>query len=154
MARETERERVRMFLGTYEHTVDEKGRVIMPARFRSRLEEGAVMVFWFEECLAVFPRQEFDKLMAKMEALPEGSRERRQMARVLFGNAGEAVPDRQGRLTIPPRLRQMAGLDREVVVVGVMNRVEIWDRERWEESMRGGIERLEQSGEKLAEFGF
>ncbi|MGQ9704389.1 MAG: division/cell wall cluster transcriptional repressor MraZ, partial [Actinomycetota bacterium] len=93
-------------------------------------------------------------LMAKMEALPEGSRERRQMARVLFGNAGEAIPDRQGRLTIPLRLRQMAGLDREVVVVGVMNRVEIWNRERWEESMRGGIEKLEQSGERLAEFGF
>lgn len=143
-----------MFLGTHEHSIDDKGRVIMPSRFRSKLEEGAVMVFWFEECVAVFPRGEFEKLTAKVEALPEGSRERRLMARVLFGNAYEAVPDRQGRLTIPPRLRQLAGLNREVVAVGVMNRVEIWDRERWEESMRGGIEKLEQSAEKLAEIGF
>ncbi len=143
-----------MFLGTHEHNLDDKGRIILPARFRSKLEEGAIMVFWFEECVAVFPREEFARLAAKMRSLPEGSKEQRLMLRVLSGNAYEAVPDRQGRLTIPPHLRHLAGLNREVVAVGVMNRVEIWDRARWKETMQGGIERLEQSAEKLAELGF
>ena len=143
-----------MFLGSHEHSLDDKGRIIMPSRFRGKLEEGVVMVLWLEECVAVFPEGEFEKLAERMESLPEGSKEGRLMARILFGHAYEAVPDRQGRLTIPPKLRQLARLEREVVAVGVKNRVEIWDRDRWQESMEGGIERYEQTAEKLSELGF
>jgi len=143
-----------MFLGSHEHALDGKGRIIMPSRFRGKLEEGVVMVLWFEECVAVFPKREFEKLAERVETLPEGSKEGRLMTRILFGHAYEAVPDRQGRLTIPPKLRQLAGLEREVVAVGVKNRVEIWDRARWAESMEGGIERYEQTAEKLSELGF
>lgn len=143
-----------MFLGSHEHSLDDKGRIIMPSRFRAKLEEGVVMVFWLEECVAVFPRSEFEKLAERMESLPEGSSEGRMLARVLFGHAFEAIPDRQGRLTVPPKLRQLAGLEREVVAVGVKNRVELWDRARWEKSMEGGIERYEQTAEKLSELGF
>ncbi len=143
-----------MFLGTHENIIDDKGRIIMPSRFRGELEEGAVMVFWFEQCVAVFTVREFKKMAKKVASLPEGHRERRSLERVVYGNAYEAVPDRQGRLTIPPRLRQLAGLDREVVTTGLMNRIEIWDRERWEERMRGDIVELEQNAERLAEIGF
>jgi MraZ protein len=143
-----------MFLGSHEHSLDDKGRIIMPSRFRGKLEEGVVMVLWLEECVAVFPKGEFEKLAERMESLPEGSKEGRLMARILFGHAYEAVPDRQGRLTIPPKLRQLARLEREVAAVGVKNRVEIWDRDRWQESMEGGIERYEQTAEKLSELGF
>jgi MraZ protein len=143
-----------MFLGSHEHALDDKGRLIMPSRFRAKLEEGVVMVYWLEECVAVFPRSEFEKLAERMEALPEGSKDKRLLDRVLFGHAFEAVPDRQGRLTIPPKLRQLAGLEREVVAAGVKNRVEIWDRERWEQSMEGGIGKYEQTAEKLSEVGF
>jgi transcriptional regulator MraZ len=143
-----------MFLGSHEHSLDDKGRVIMPSRFRGKLEEGVVMVLWLEECVAVFPTGEFEKLAERVESLPQGSKEGRTMTRILFGHAYEAVPDRQGRLTIPPKLRQLAGLEREVVAVGVKNRVEIWDRDRWQKSMEGGIERYEQTAEKLSEYGF
>ncbi|MBC7248175.1 MAG: division/cell wall cluster transcriptional repressor MraZ [Actinobacteria bacterium] len=143
-----------MFLGTHENIIDEKGRVIMPSRFRPELEEGAVMVYWFEECVAVFTLREFKKMAKKVASLPHGQRDRRSLERVVFSNAYEATPDRQGRLTIPPRLRQLAGLNREVVTVGLMNRVEIWDRERWETSMQGGIKSLEETAEKLAWSGF
>lgn len=141
-------------LGSHEHSLDQKGRIILPSRFRGKLEDGVVMVLWFEECVAVFPRQEFEKLAEKMEALPEGNREGRMLARVLFGHAYEASPDRQGRLTIPPRLRELAGLTREVAVVGVKNRVEIWDRTRWRESMSDGIRKYEETGEKVSSLGF
>jgi MraZ protein len=143
-----------MFLGSHEHSIDDKGRVIMPSRFRGKLEDGVVMVLWLEECVAVFPTAEFEKLAEKVEQLPQGSKEGRTMTRILFGHAYEAVPDRQGRLTIPPKLRQLAGLERDVVAVGVRNRVEIWDRGRWQQSMEGGIERYEQTAEKLSEYGF
>lgn len=143
-----------MFLGSHEHSLDDKGRIIMPAKFRRQLEEGVVMVLWLEECLAVFPGSEFEKLAERVAALPQGSKEGRAMTRILFGHAFEAVPDRQGRLTIPLKLRQLAGLERDVVAVGVKNRVEIWDRERWQESMEGGIKRYEQDAEKLSEIGF
>ncbi|OFW59627.1 MAG: division/cell wall cluster transcriptional repressor MraZ [Candidatus Solincola sediminis] len=143
-----------MFLGSHEHSLDDKGRIIMPSKFRRQLEEGVVMVLWLEECLAVFPSGEFEKLAERIEALPQGSKEGRTMTRILFGHAFEAVPDRQGRLTIPPKLRELAGLDREVVAVGVKNRVEIWDRNRWQDSMEGDIEKYEQVAEKLSEIGF
>lgn len=143
-----------MFLGTHENIIDEKGRVIMPSKFRPELEEGMVMVYWFEECVALFTLREFKKVAKKVAALPQGQRDRRSLERVVFSNAYEATPDRQGRVTIPPRLRQLAGLNREVVTVGLMNRVEIWDRERWEASMQGGIKGLEETAEKLAWSGF
>lgn len=143
-----------MFFGSFEHALDDKGRIIMPSRFRARLAEGVVMARWIEQCVAVFPRGEFEKMAERIQALPEGSAEKREFVRVLFGHAFEAVPDRQGRITIPPKLREVAGLDREVEVVGMMNRVEIWDRRRWQESTQGGLERFEQTAEKLSEMGF
>lgn len=143
-----------MFFGSFEHALDDKGRIIMPSRFRSALEEGVVMTRWLEQCVAVYPRSEFKKMAERIQGLPEGNLEKREFTRVLFGLSYEGVPDRQGRLTGPPKLREIAGLDREVEVVGMMNRVEIWDRERWEESTRDGLERFEQTAEKLSELGF
>ncbi len=143
-----------MFFGSFEHSLDDKGRIIMPSRFRGKLEEGVVMARWLEQCVAVFPRSEFEKMAERIQALPEGSAEKREFGRVLFGHAYEAAPDRQGRLNVPPKLREIAGLDRDVEVVGMMNRVEIWDRARWAESTQGGLERFEQTAEKLSELGF
>lgn len=148
------RGKAEMFFGSFEHALDDKGRVIMPSRFRGKLAEGVMMSRWIEQCVAVFPRSEFDKLAERIQALPEGSKDRRDFALIFFGHAFEAELDRQGRITIPPKLREMAGLDREVEVVGMMNRVEIWDRRRWEEATQGGLERFEQTAERLSELGF
>ncbi|MEJ5186947.1 MAG: division/cell wall cluster transcriptional repressor MraZ [Candidatus Geothermincolales bacterium] len=143
-----------MFLGTHEHALDDKGRVIMPSRFRPQLEGGVVMVPWFEDCVAIFPREEFQRVMEKLETFPEGMEEKRFLERVLMGLAYEAVPDRQGRLTIPPRLRQIAGLEREVAIVGLKNRVEIWDRARWEETLAVGWGKSGEMASKIAQLGF
>lgn len=143
-----------MFYGSHEHSLDDKGRIIMPSKFRGKLEEGVILVIWFEECMAIFPRNEFERLSEKIESLPEGNKDKRELTRTLFGHAYEAVPDRQGRLTIPPLLRKLAGLDREVVVTGVKNHVEIWDRDRWQKSLESRIQRYEETAEKLSEFGF
>lgn len=143
-----------MFIGSHAYSLDDKGRIIMPSGFRRELEEGVVMSRWLELCVAVFPRSEFVKMAERIQALPEGSAEKREFGRLLFGSSFEAVPDRQGRLTIPPRLREIGGLDREVQVVGMMNRVEIWDRKRWDEFEKGGQERFEQNATTLSEQGF
>ena len=143
-----------MFFGSFEHALDDKGRIIMPSRFRAKLEEGVVMARWLEKCVAVFPRSEFEKMAERIQALPEGNAEKREFSRVLFGLSYEAIPDRQGRLTIPTKLREVAGLDRDVEVVGMMNRVEVWDRARWADSTQGGLDRFEETAERLSELGF
>lgn len=143
-----------MLIGSHSHSLDDKGRVIMPSSFRRELEEGVVLSRWLEQCVAVFPMGEFSRMTGRIQALPEGSKEKREFARMLLSSAYQAVPDRQGRITVPPKLREFAGLDREVEVVGMMDHVEIWDRERWTEFERGGQERFEQNAGKLSESGF
>ncbi len=143
-----------MLIGSYSHSLDDKGRLIMPSEFRKELEEGVVMVRWLEHCVAIFPRQEFSAMVQRFQALPEGNTDKREFARLLLASAYQAVPDRQGRITIPPKLREIAGLDREVEVVGLMDHVEVWERERWRKYERAGEERYEQNAGKLSEFGF
>src|SRR5438270_7402627 len=114
-----------MFLGEYQHSLDAKGRVILPARFRDQLEGGAVMARGLDGCLDVYPPAEFQSRAAEVnEARKRGPRER-QAARSFFSGAGPAVPDGQGRVAIPPHLREYAGLDREVVGAGALARIEV-----------------------------
>src|SRR5689334_12923659 len=103
-----------MFLGEHQHSLDAKGRVILPARFRDQLEGGAVMARALDGCLAVYPLPEFERVARKLqEARERGSRER-QAARSFFSGAVDIVPDKQGRVAIPPHLRDYAHLEREV----------------------------------------
>jgi transcriptional regulator MraZ len=128
-----------MFLGEYQHSLDAKGRVILPARFREQLEGGAVMARGLDGCLDVYPPAEFQRRAAEMhEAGKRGARER-QVSRSFFWGSGPAVPDSQGRVAIPPPLREYAALDREVVVAGAFDHVEIWDAQRFRERDAEGI---------------
>jgi MraZ protein len=128
-----------MFLGEYQHSLDAKGRVILPARFRDQLEGGAVMARGLDGCLDVYPPADFQRRAAEVnEARKRGPRER-QAARSFFSGAGPAVPDGQGRVAIPPHLREYAGLDREVVVAGAFDHIEIWDATRFRERDAEGI---------------
>ncbi len=142
------------FLGEYEHSIDDKGRVTLPSRFREELQDGLVMAFWLESCIGVFTTEEFNKLGEKLSSMPESSKEVRSMARVLFARAADGVPDRQGRINIPANLRRMAGLDREVVIVGVRNHLEIWQKSRWQQYVDEGAETYEQNAESLTDRGF
>ena len=120
-----------MFLGTHTPKLDEKGRLILPARFREALEGGLVVTRTQERALAIYPKDTFEALMAPVSAAPSTLKQVRDYQRMLTAGASFEVPDRQGRITIPPILRAYAGLERDVVVIGAMNRAEIWDAEAW-----------------------
>ena len=121
-----------MFLGTHAPRLDEKGRVILPAKFRDDLAAGLVITKGQERCLYVWPTAEFARLTDAMREAPVTSKAARDYQRVLFAGASDERPDKQGRVTIPPALREYAGLERDCVVIGANTRVEIWDATHWE----------------------
>ena len=120
-----------MFSGTYEHNIDSKGRIIIPAKFRDELGHDFVLTKGLDNCLFVFPAAEWIKFRDKLKAVPLTSKEGRAFTRYFFSNAVECEMDKQGRLNIPTLLRAHAGIDKEVVTIGVDDRIEIWGRERW-----------------------
>ncbi|MCV7601811.1 division/cell wall cluster transcriptional repressor MraZ [Micrococcus luteus] len=120
-----------MFLGTYTPRLDEKSRLILPAKFREELAEGLVLTRGQERCIYVFSAREFERVHEQMRSAPLSSRQARDYIRVFLSGASDEVPDKQGRVTVPAPLRQYAGLDRDVSVIGAGTRVEIWDSESW-----------------------
>jgi MraZ protein len=120
-----------VFLGTHSPRLDEKGRLILPARFRDQLASGLVLTRGQERCLYVFPVAEFERVHAQLAQSPVSSKQARDFLRVLLSGASDEVPDRQGRITVPPALRAYAGLDRDLAVIGAGSRAEIWDERAW-----------------------
>ncbi len=121
-----------MFLGTHTPRLDEKGRLILPAKFREELSEGLVLTRGQERCIYVFSMSEFERVHEQMRAAPISSRQARDYNRIFLSGASDEVPDKQGRVTIPPALRTYAGLDRELAVIGAGSRAEIWAADAWE----------------------
>lgn len=127
------------FSGTYSPRLDEKGRLILPARFRPQMEDGLMVTKGVDRCLYLYPRRGFEAQAGELKALEKAASTREEKAEALMrlrkfsGNGLAETPDRQGRITIPAALRTYAGLDREVVVVGVFDRIELWDRVAHEE---------------------
>ena len=119
------------FLGTYQPRMDEKGRVFLPAKFREPLAAGLVITRGQERCLYVFPNHEFARIYARMREAPVTSKAARDYQRVFLSGASRELPDKQGRVTIPPPLRDYAGLTKDCVVIGAGPRVELWDAEAW-----------------------
>jgi MraZ protein len=120
-----------VFTGEYRHTVDDKGRLAIPVRFRAELAQGAQVSNWMDGCVAVHPSAEWQTLAQRIDALPFTDQRSRTLRRMLYGSAYEIVLDRQGRFVLPPSLRQDAGIETEVVLVGAGNRIELWSPERW-----------------------
>lgn len=121
-----------MFLGTHTPRLDEKGRLFLPAKFRDELAEGLVLTRGQERCLYVWPTSEFARMTEQLRQAPVTNKAARDYLRMLFAGASDEKPDKQGRVTIPQMLRDYAGLDKDCVVIGAMNRVEIWDAEAWQ----------------------
>jgi len=121
-----------VFLGTHTPRLDEKGRLFLPAKFRDELAEGLVVTKGQERCLSLFPLAEFERISGKLRAGAVTSKPMRDYSRVFFASAYDQMPDRQGRITVPPALRDYAGLERDCVVTGMNNRIEIWNSEAWE----------------------
>ncbi len=130
-------------LGTHSYQLDPKGRVSLPARFREVFAEGAVLTLGQDGCLFCFPRAEWERRSDEVRELPLSDTEARAYARMFFGKAEQIELDSQGRLLIPQRLRQEAGIRKEAVVLGVFDRMEIWDREahdRYEQAHAGAYQ--------------
>ncbi len=121
-----------MFLGTYAPRLDEKGRLVLPAKFRDELESGIVVTRGQERCLYVFSTKEFEELHDRIRQAPVTSKQARDYLRLFLSGANAEVPDKQHRVTIPAGLREYAGLDRDLTVIGAGNRAEIWDTAAWE----------------------
>ena len=125
------------FMGTYTPKVDEKGRLFLPAKFRDALSEGLVITQGQENCLTVWPETTFMTEAKRAQETPMTNKDARDYRRVLFAGAEQGTPDKQGRIGIPPFLRASAGIERDVVVAGVGDRVEIWNPQRWHEYATG-----------------
>jgi MraZ protein len=121
-----------VFLGTYSPRLDEKGRIILPAKFAEDLADGVVITRGQERCLYVFAADAFERMHEKIRQAPVTSRDARNYLRVFLSGAHDETPDKQRRVTIPPALRSYAGLERELAVLGVGDRIEIWDASAWE----------------------
>jgi MraZ protein len=126
-----------VFMGTYTPKLDEKGRVFLPAKFRDRLAEGIVVTRGQENCLYVWPADVFEVEAVRAASMSTDTKDGRDFQRMFFSGGDEVTPDKQGRIGIAAPLRTWAGLDRDVVVIGVMNRLEIWDPARWDDYSSG-----------------
>ena len=126
-----------MFTGEYRHSVDDKGRIAVPSKFRAQLEGGAVISRWLDSCLAIHTRAGWDDLAAKVATLPITDQSARLFSRFIFAGAVETTLDGQGRVLVPTYLRDMAGLEGEAVVVGSRDHAEIWAPGRWDDYRRG-----------------
>ncbi len=142
-----------MFIGTYEHTLDDKGRVAIPARFRDGLGARFFATKGLDGCLFLFPEDEWRRRQAELASLPLTMRDARAYSRLFLAGACECELDRQGRVNIPGYLREYAGIVRDVVVIGVMDRVEIWSRDAWREYSAKAEESYEDVAEKLLSGG-
>ncbi|MBI5766135.1 division/cell wall cluster transcriptional repressor MraZ [Candidatus Falkowbacteria bacterium] len=119
-----------MFVGQYSHNIDIKGRLAVPAKFRSELKK-AVVTEGLDSCLFLYPKKEWDVLAQKLAALPISKANTRAFARLMLASAMDVEVDKQGRIILPEYLRKFAGLKKNVIIAGLYNRLEIWDEDKW-----------------------
>ena len=142
-----------MFLGEVQHNVDAKGRMIMPAKFREGLGDHFIVTKGLDKCLFVFPMAEWQVFENKVKDLPISDPSVRKFVRFFFGGAFEAEADNQGRVVLPPNLREYANIQKEIITVGAAGRVEIWSKEYWSDYNNEDYIMDEDVATKMAEFG-
>ncbi len=140
-----------MFMGEYSHSIDEKGRLIIPSKFRFELGETFVLTRGLDGCLCVYPQSEWNILEEKLRELPLTNKNARTITRFLVSGAASCELDKQGRILVPTALREYAGLEKDVVVTGNLERIEIWDKAKWSEST--SYEDMESIEEGLQDCG-
>jgi MraZ protein len=141
-----------MFMGEYRHIVDNKGRVIIPAKFRSGLGPIFIATKGLDNCLFIYSESEWSALEQKLKSLPFTKADARAFVRFFFSGAVECELDKQGRILLPPNLREYAGLEKDAVIIGVSNRVEIWSELNWQEYSRKAELAYEQIAEKIVDL--
>lgn len=142
-----------MFYGEYQHSVDVKGRVIVPSKFRDGLGEKFIVTKGLDNCLFAYSAEEWSNLETKLKSLPFTDKDVRAFVRFFFAGATECEVDKQGRILIPQNLREYAGLEKDIYVIGVSTRVEIWDKTKWENYSGDENMSTESIAEKMAMLG-
>jgi MraZ protein len=142
-----------MFLGHYEHTLEAKGRLSIPKKFRPELIAGGVLTEGLDGCLFLFPKGKWEALAKKLAAAPLTRKDARAFARLLTFGAFDVELDQQGRVLLPEKLRQFAQIVKKVVVAGAIDRVEIWGKQRFDRYLEKIESRSEEIAEKLTELG-
>lgn len=142
-----------MLLGEYEHSIDTKGRIAMPARLREGLGGKFIITKGLDGCLFVYAMDEWQRVEQKLASLPMSRKTARDFTRFLFGGACEGECDKQGRVLLPASLRRYAGLERDAVIVGVGSRAEIWDAAKWQQYNEESAEDVNELAEQLADLG-
>ena len=140
-----------MFMGEYNHTIDTKGRLIIPSKFREILGDEFVVTKGLDGCLFVYDNKEWTSFEEKLKSLPLMNKDSRKFVRFFLAGAANVEVDKQGRILIPSVLREFAGLDKDVVLVGVASRIEIWSKEKWEEASE--YDDMEEIAEHMSELG-
>ena len=142
-----------MFYGEYSHSIDRKGRLILPARFREVCKESGIEKFYItrglDKCIFMFTEDEWRSQESKFKGLSFTKQEARSFNRLFFSGASEVVPDKQGRFIIPDYLKEYAGVKRDAVVIGVSNRIEVWDELTWKNFYQQSSQSFEQIAEKM-----
>ena len=140
-----------MFMGEYGHTIDAKGRIIVPAKFRESLGDNFIITKGLDNCLFVYTNEEWQRFEEKLKTLPLTNKNARTFTRFFLAGAADVELDKQGRILLPAVLREFAGLEKEVVSVGVLKRIEIWDKNRWQDT--NTYDDMDEVAEHMAELG-
>lgn len=140
-----------MFMGEYNHTIDAKGRLIVPSRFREKLGSDFVVTKGLDGCLFVYPNEEWTSIEEKFRNIPLTTKDARKFSRFFFAGAAVCEVDRQGRILLPQVLREFADLQKDVVLAGVLGRIEIWSKERWLDE--NTYDDMDEIAEHMAELG-
>jgi MraZ protein len=138
-----------VFLGTHAPRLDEKGRLILPAKYREELAGGVVITKGQERCLYLFPQEEFTRITEALRTAPVTAKSVRDYSRVFFASASDELPDKQGRITVPAALRAYAGLQRDCVVIGANTRLEIWDTQAWDTYLAAQEDSFAEAAEEV-----
>jgi MraZ protein len=142
-----------MFLGEFEHTIDDKGRITIPAKFRGRLAAGVVVTMGIDPCLWLYPADVWAELAQQISTLPLTDSKAREFRRQVFGGASDSVPDKQGRVNLPSYLREYGNIDKQAVIVGLYDHCEIWNPDRWRERQERSHNDPEGRAEQFASLG-
>ena len=143
-----------MLMGEYNHTIDAKGRLIVPAKFREVLGDEFVVTKGLDNCLFVYPNDEWQKFEEKLQTLPLTNKNARQFTRFFLAGAASVEVDKQGRILLPSVLREFAGLEKDVVLVGVASRIEIWSKDRWLQSISTYDDDMDEVAANMESLGF
>ncbi len=143
-----------MFIGQYQHNIDDKGRLVLPTKYRDKIGKGSIITIGFEGCLTIYPESEYLKTQEDLRKMPMTNRNVRNYLRVFEGSASEAEFDKQGRIKIPAHLIRHAHLEKECVIVGLNSVIEVWALDRWKEIEENGKNSFEELAENISGYDF